>query len=181
MALRTLALLLIGTREPLRIDYRRLQAHMTEPRVSQDMQLSQVRDADHLLSFFRFDEAAFAEFVRDASPTTDDRTVLDFSMPRYGGSGFGLGQFNLKVRDAGRNPFVFVEQRKREYQALQRSVVPYLTNLGGEAPETIAARIEAAANLPIKRRWFFEADWRRLRSGGGPVDVAPTAPAAAKF
>lgn len=172
--------LLIGTREPLRIDYQRLREHMAEPRVRQDMQLSQVRDADHLLSFFRFDEAAFADFVRDASPTTDDRTVLDFSMPRYGGSGFGLGQFNLKVQDAGRNPFVFVEQRKREYQTLQRSVVPYLTNLGGETPEAIAARIESAKGLPINRRWFVEADWRRLRSEGS-APAALSSPAAAKF
>ena len=173
--------LLIGTRQPLRVDYRRLQAHIAEPRVRQDMDLSQVRDADHLLSFFRFDEAAFADFVRGTSPTTDDRTVLDFSMPRYGGSGFGLGQFNVKVQDAGRNPFMFVGQRKREYEAMQRSVMPYLTNLGGEAPEAIAARIESAKNLPIKTRWFGEAEWRSLRIGGVPGKAASSPQAASKF
>jgi len=170
--------LLIGTREPLRLDYQKLKAHMAEPRVRQDMQLSQVRDVDHLLSFFRMDEAAFADFVRDASPTTDDRTVLDFSMPRYGGSGFGLGQFNIKVHDAaGWNPFVFVEQRKRQYEALARPVLPYLTNLGGEAPEAIAARIENAKNFKIERHWFLEAEWRKLRSSGdGTGNAAAIAP-----
>ncbi|HXC51666.1 MAG TPA: fused MFS/spermidine synthase [Candidatus Limnocylindrales bacterium] len=163
--LRSGCALLIGGREPLRIDYQRLKQRFAEPRVAQDMALSQVRDVDHLLSFFRFDEAAFADFVRGAAPTTDDRTVLDFSMPRYGGSGFGLGQFNIKVLDNGRNPFGFVMQREQEYRALARPVTPYLTNLGGESPEAIAARIAERAKIPIEPRRFSESDWKKIRTG----------------
>jgi len=74
---------MVGTLAPLRIDYQRLKTHMTEPRVNQDLTLAGVRGVDHFLSFFVFDEAAFTEFVRDVPPTTDDRTVIDFTAPRF--------------------------------------------------------------------------------------------------
>jgi len=161
--------LLIGTKEPLGIDYQRLKARMSEPRTAQDMAISQVTDVDQLLSYFRFDEAAFADFVRDSLPVTDDRTVLDFSMPRYGGSGFGLGQFNANVRAEGRGLSEIVAERIRMYEALARPVAPYLTNLGEETREAIAARIEARRKAPItwqSHRAFREAEWRQMRSEG---------------
>jgi len=89
--------LMVGTLAPLRIDYQRLKTHMTEPRVNQDLTLAGVRRVDHFLSFFVFAEAAFTEFVRDVPPTTDDRTVIDFTAPRFSGSGFGLGQYTASV------------------------------------------------------------------------------------
>jgi hypothetical protein len=152
--------LLIGTREPLRIDYQRLRSHMAEPQVARDMALSQIRDADHLLSMFIFDDEAFSDFVRGATPTTDDQTVLDFSMPRYVGSGFGLGQFNPTVHDrASRNPFTIVGERKRAYEAIRRSVVPLLTNLGADTPAEVTQRIAVAVDLPFKPKWYREQDW----------------------
>jgi spermidine synthase len=154
-------MLLIGTKRPLAIDYLRLKEKMQRARVRRDLELSQVRDVDHLLSFFVFDEAAFAEFVHDAPPVTDDRTVLDFSMPRYLGSGFGLGVFNLQAREGGRNPFHVTVERKTYYFEHRRSVVPYLTNLGADTPEAIAARIEARMATPITHPRIAEADWRR--------------------
>jgi len=165
--------LLIGTKDPLRIDYQRLQAHMKEGRVKQDMALSQVRDVDHLLSFFVFDEAAFADFVKNSRPTTDDHTVLDFSMPRYVGSGFGLGQFSRKVRGDGRNPFLVANERRKEYVAQSRSVLPYLTNLGSETPEAIAARIAERRKLPIERRYFVEEEWKKMRADGSLPSMIP--------
>lgn len=158
--------LLVGSREPLRIDYQRLRAHFAEPAVARDMALSQVRDVDHLLSFFMFDDAAFAEFVRGVTPTTDDRTVVDFTMPRYVGSGFGLGQFNPNIQNAGgQNPFSIVRERKLAYEALRRPVTPLLTNLGDERPETVAARIEERRSLPFTAKWYSEADWPKRPDG----------------
>jgi hypothetical protein len=151
--------LLIGTRQPLRIDYQRLRAHLEEPGVARDMGLSQVRDVDHLLSFFMFDEAAFADFVRDVSPTTDDRTMLDFSMPRYLGSGFGFGQFTTAVARRGQSPITVTTERHETYKALRRSVVPSLTNLGADTPETVSARIATQATQPFTQRWFKADDW----------------------
>jgi len=165
--------LLVGSRQPLRIDYQKLKARLAEPRVHQDMLLSRVRDVDHLLSFFTFDEATFADFVRDVPPTTDDWTVLDFSMPRYGGSGFGLGQWNQNVTEHGVNPFGFVFARYQEYRKLRRSVVPYLTNLGADTPAAVQERIAARTDLPSEEYWFRPDQWRRMRRDGRlPPDFA---------
>jgi len=166
--------LLIGSRQPLRFDYQKLKAHFAEGRVGQDMALSQVRDVDHLLSFFVFDEEAFGEFVQGARPTTDDHTMLDFSMPRYAGSGFGLGQFNTKVHgEGGTNPFQLANARRAEYMAQRRSVLPYLTNPGADSLEAIGARIEASRNHPFVRRFFLEEEWKRLRADGSMPDMTP--------
>ena len=135
-------------------------------RTAQDMQLSQVRDVDHLLSMFVFDEAAFADFVRDAHPTTDDHTVLDFSMPRYLGSGFGLGQFNVNVKTTDVNPFLLAFERRAEYMKQHRSILPLLVNLGPDTPQEIAARIDQRRELPFTKRYFTEDQWKRMRKDG---------------
>jgi len=173
--------LLIGTKQPFHVDYRKLKAHLDEGRVRQDMALSQIRDVDHLLSFFVFDEEAFAGFVKDAEPTSDDRTVLDFTMPRYVGSGYGLGQFNMKVFGVGgSHPIQLTVERRAMYLAQRRSIVPYLTNLGDDSPEAIAQRIEQRRDLPLVHRTFTEEQWRRLRADGTvpgmPFGTMPGAP-----
>ena len=154
-------MLLIGTRAPLTIDYMRLRARMDAPRVRRDMELSGVRDADHLLSFFVYDEPAFREFVREAEPVTDDRTVLDFTIPRHLGSGFGLGSWNTRARMDGRDPFGEAILRMQWYAQHRRPVTPLLTNLGDEPPAAIVGRIAARAKIPIPADWIPEASWRR--------------------
>jgi spermidine synthase len=158
--------LLVGTPEPLRVDYQKLKTHLTERRVSQDMQLSRVRDVDHFLSFFVFDEPAFAEFVRDVPATTDDRTVIDFSAPRFAGSGFGLGQYTAQVITAEGSSFKIISQRQKYYIERRRPVAPYLFNLGGETIETVAERIKRAAGMPVVPRPPTEAEWRVMRGNG---------------
>ena len=154
-------ILLIGTRRPLTIDYLRLKGRLQAAGVRRDMELSEVRDVDHLLSFFVFDDAAFRDFVREVPPVTDDRTILDFTMPRYLGSGFGLGSFNTSVQEDGRNPFYISAQRSRYYSEQRRSVVPYLTNLGSDTPQAIGARIAVRATERITHPWISETEWRR--------------------
>jgi hypothetical protein len=137
--------LFIGTKQPLSIDYQGLQAKMQGERVRQDLALIGVQDVDRLLSFFVFDTAAFRDFALAAPPVTDDRTVLDFSMPRYLGSGFGLGTFSMHVRRDGVGPFGAVVDRAQYYFAHRSSIIPLLTNLGGEDPQAIQARVDALA------------------------------------
>jgi hypothetical protein len=157
-------LLLVGTKEPLRIDYRRLREKMLHYSVRRDLELCAIHDADQLLALFALDEAALAEIVRGAPAVTDDRSVLDFTMPRYLGSGFGFGALTAFAQQDGRSPWhVFVE-RTRYYFERRRSVVPYLTNLGDEEPQAIAARIAARTPVPVPKRWGIpEDEWRRLR------------------
>jgi spermidine synthase len=160
--------LMVGTPAPLRIDYPRLKAHMAEPRVKQDLTISGVRGVDHFLSFFVFDEAAFAEFVRDVPATTDDRTVIDFSAPRFSGSGFGLGQYTASVSAPDGKPFTVGAERQAYYLSRRRSVVPYLVNLGDETPEAVEERITESMHLPVWPQTFTEPAWRAMRSDGQP-------------
>jgi spermidine synthase len=156
-------ILLVGARRPLQIDYELLKEKMQRERVRQDLELIGVTSADFLLAMLVFDEDALGEFVRGVPPVTDDRTVLDFSMPRYIGSGFGLGIFSRRARADGQVPIDFNFERRRDYHRQRRSVVPYLINLGGEDPVAIEARIRRQT-LP---RWenrpphIAEADWQR--------------------
>jgi len=126
-----------------------------------------VADVDHLLALFLFDSSAFAEFAAPAQPVTDDRTVLDFSMPRFIGSGFGLGTFNPRVRQDGNAPYGAVAQRTKWYFEHRRSVLPLLTNLGGEDPETVRSRIDGWAKVQRDRHpWINEREWRRWQPDG---------------
>jgi hypothetical protein len=155
-------ILFIGTKRPLAIDYRRLRERMSRGQVGRDMKLIGMDDVDHLLALFVFDPAAFREFALAAEPVTDDRTVLDFSMPRYVGSGFGFTAASMSVKYGAVSPFNAVQERTRFYFDHRRSVVPLLTNLGGEDPSAIQARIDERATFREKRiAPIPEAEWRR--------------------
>ncbi len=155
-------ILLIGSREPQHLDYKQVRAKMREPRVQRDMELSQIRNVDHLLTHFILDDAGFREFVHDVGPVTDDRTVLDFSIPRYLGSGFGLGSWNTDVREEGHTPWKITFERSRFYADQRRSISPLLTNFEPDSREAIAARIEVEARKPFpKPAWITQENWRR--------------------
>jgi hypothetical protein len=135
---------------------------MRAPLVARDLELIGIQDVDHLLSFLVFDEPAVAEFVRDAAPVTDDRTLLDFSIPRSLGSGFGLGTWNTRATTTeGRNPWNEAFERERYYREHRSSAVPLLTNLGTDTPEAVAARITERAKIKLPHGGVRRADWKR--------------------
>jgi spermidine synthase len=155
-------ILLIGSRQPLTIDYQRLVERMARPKVRRDMELSKVRGVDHLLSFFIFDDAAFREFASGVPAVTDDLTVLDFTIPRYLGSGFGLGSWNVEVKEGGRTPWNWAFERGKFYGDSRRSVVPYLTNLDGASEADVSSRIASEASRPVERApWIPQEQWQR--------------------
>lgn len=155
------SMLLTGTKLPLTIDYQRLTVKMRRPAVARDMELIGVSDADHLLSFLIFDEQAVAEFVRGVEPVTDDRTVLDFAIPRHLGSGFGLGTWNTKAVANGRNPWNEAFERERYYLDHRRSVVPLLRNLGDDTTDAVKARIAERSKIVMPHGGVAVAEWRR--------------------
>jgi spermidine synthase len=165
------ALLFVGFKGPVTIDYQRLQARMREPRVARDLELIGIRNVDHLLAYFTLDPAAFAAVAGDAPPIVDDRTVLDFSAPRQLGSGFGLGQYggrlaNLVAVD-GRSPLAVAGDRSRYYRRLRVPVAPYLANLNGEDPAAVQARIDAESRVRATMGGtYVQAEWRRWPEDG---------------
>jgi spermidine synthase len=155
------SVLLIGTREEFTIDYQRLRSRFEQESVLRDMTLSGVRNVDHLLSYLIFDDAGFRAFGADVAPVTDDQTVLDFTMPRYLGSGFGLGSFAQDVTYDGADPIGMAMRRNYYYKQHRRSVMPYLTNLGDFVPDEIAARIEDEHLRPTGTAPIPREQWKR--------------------
>ncbi len=155
-------LMLIGSRQPMTIDYQNLKKRMQEPKVHRDLQLSGYDDIDHFLALFVFDDAGFRAFDAGVRPVTDDHTQLDFSMPRLLGSGFGLGSFNSKVQANGQGTFGPLMERSQYYFSQRRPIAPLLTNLGGDTPAAVQARVDAQAVLYAPQaKLYSEKEWRR--------------------
>jgi spermidine synthase len=155
-------LLAIGTKQPLRIDYQALKAKIARGRVGRDFELIGAADVDYVLAQFILGEDAVAELVRGVPPVTDDRTVIDFTIPRDVGSAFGFGGLGEQASKDGRNPIAVALERHQYFRSHQSPIVPYLTNLGGEAPDAVEARV---ARFRTTRPPFHpsrgEADWHR--------------------
>jgi len=158
----TPTILLIGSKQPQTIDYQELRARAADPKIARDLELMGVADVDQLLASFFFDDATLRAMVKDVAPVTDDRTVLDFTMPRYVGSGFGTHAFlNQRVEADGKTPMGVAVNRLRDYDRQRGSVVPLLTNLGADTPETVQARITARSNVDVPQTFVPREDWKR--------------------
>jgi spermidine synthase len=163
---REAALLLVGSKQPWAIDYQRLRARFARGRVAQDLSLTPIRDVDELLGYLVFDPPAFADFVRGATPVTDDRTVLDFDVPRMAGAGFGFGLMQWgHGQPLAIDPAHALAERMRFYLAQRRAVVPFLTDLGPADPAAVEARIDAARARRLgPLRLPTEEEWHALRA-----------------
>lgn len=155
-------ILMVGSKRPLEIDYQRLRRKMNEPHVRRNLMLSSVHDPVDLLSMFVFGPEDLAAFVKGIEPVTDDRTVLDFSMPRYLGSGFGTGFFRADVKDDGKVPLTVILERTRFYYEARKSVMPWLVNLGDVDPKVLEWQIrrhERPTNREAMRP-IPESEWK---------------------
>lgn len=104
--------LLIGSSDPLRIDYAKLAAAIERPAVARDLAQIGVRTAPELLSLFLLDERALAEYARDDPPLTDDFPRLEYAFVDRGQSFF---------------------QTLPDLLARRSSIEPYLANAGDRA------------------------------------------------
>ncbi len=74
--------ILIGTREELSIDFKRLKKRMGREEVKEDLRIINYDNVFALLDSFVMDEGAMDEYVKNDAVITDDRPVLEFSAPR---------------------------------------------------------------------------------------------------
>ncbi|MBI2861572.1 MAG: fused MFS/spermidine synthase [Chloroflexi bacterium] len=75
--------LLIGSEQPIQLDYGRLLELMAQPQIKADMARTYFDDPLTLLSYFVMDEAGMERFARDAPLHTDDHPRLEFSSPHH--------------------------------------------------------------------------------------------------
>ncbi len=155
--------LLISGKQPLRLDYTRVQEKMSAPRIRRDMEFCQLHTPEDIFAMFLFGPPELAKFVEGIPPVVDDRTVLDYSMPRDLGSGFGLGIFTNKVSNSGRIPYTEIFQRNVVYNAQKVSCMPYLIHYPVDQHDAIEQAI-LNKKLPNKNftKPISESDWKKL-------------------
>ena len=105
--------ILVGTLEPLKIDFQRLQRRMKEVGFADEFQDLHVTDAVDLLSWFVMADDALADYVGETRINSDNHPYLEFSPA-----------FAYFVADLYKADNMEVMRKNRE------SVAPYLTNLG---------------------------------------------------
>ncbi len=154
--------LLLGTDGPLQIDLPRFLERYQRPRVYRDLAEVRLGDPLDFLSQFLMGEEATARYAAGAPPVTDDRTYVDFSVPRsvmadYAVSGFFAG-LDLVVRDAsGRLTSSQAGYEKIRRLSRQReSVLEILTGVERAGPDPEATRAALARFTDEKRHWCDE-------------------------
>jgi spermidine synthase len=118
--------ILVGTHEPLTIDYRALQEKMERAGFAAEFEELHVRDAVDFLSWFVMGEEALWEYVGETRINTDNNPYLEFT------PAFAYFAADLYKADN-------MEQLRKK----RESVGPYLTNLGEteEEAQAVAERV----------------------------------------
>jgi spermidine synthase len=139
----TTSLLLVGTLEPLTIDVDELARRLQSEAMARDvavMNLDRSKAARSFsetaadgsepprpsratgremaytfLSFFLLGDEATRALVADYEPVRDDRTLVDYSIPRFVGSGFGFSLYTYAIGSADENPTRVMRERMAEY------------------------------------------------------------------
>lgn len=118
--------LLVGTRQPLRIDVEALRRKMERPGVKDELARVGVRGPLDFLAGFVMGEEELRRYVAGARLNTDDHPYLEFA-PAW--SYFVALQYALHSLDG--------------FQKTRVSVAPFLTNAGAAFPDSVSRRYQA--------------------------------------
>jgi len=184
---------LVGAKKPPRVDLDALAARMAEPKVARDLariepDLGGLRTPADLLSLHLMDRAAMVRFAGDAPPVTDDRSVVDFTVPRRARANFGLGEWvtggltAAAVGERGLRSELGLREFDRVY-AFRDSPLPLVASYGGRDPSAFAAELRdrtarreaKAADLAIRAVRRHAADLRTLGRAGEALAVVERA------
>lgn len=84
--------ILIGSKKPLRFDVDALRARMSPPAIRADLEKIGLFEPADVLSLYLKGPEFLRAFTADVPPVTDDRSVVDYTIPRHARSNFGLGE-----------------------------------------------------------------------------------------
>ena len=175
--------LLIGSKEPLRIDLDALAARMASPEIARDLaridaDTGGIRTPADLLSLYLMGRDGLAALAGDARPVTDDRSVVDFTTPRHARANFGLGEWvtgGLSVSGVGERGLqseLLLRDFDRVY-TFREPVAPMIASYGGREPEGFLTEVrEKARARELKAARMMIGGLRRmaadLRAMGQP-------------
>jgi len=148
-----------GSMEPHDPDLALLTTKFADPKIRADMESIGVGDPFAFLSHFVFAGDDVKAWAGDGPLVTDDRTRLDFTVPRSLDSSYGFANANTDswmADEMEHNLAVKMFFTKiQQMSALKKPVLPHLTNVerAGFTPDEVTARMtaqqEAAAGKPV--------------------------------
>jgi hypothetical protein len=97
--LQSSTLLMVGTLKPLAVDVDVIERRLQTETMRKDMQAMGLQDAYGFLSLYLLSDEATRKLVQPFAPVRDDRTVVDYSIPKFVGAGFGFGPYAYAIGD----------------------------------------------------------------------------------
>lgn len=88
------SVLLIGTKQPLRIDLENLERRMQTEPIAGDLQSLGITAPEKLFEMFIMSPESLRAWTGDGPSVVDDHTVIDFTAPKKAYTGYGLGMLN---------------------------------------------------------------------------------------
>jgi spermidine synthase len=164
------SLLLAGTLEPLSIDVAAIERRMQTDAMKKDIETMRVENVLGFLSFFLLGDDSVRRLVAPHEPVRDDRTVVDFSMPRFIGSGYGLSLYTYAIGDERASPWKVINDRLKEYATWGDSASLIIAD-----PEQ-ARRVDRAIRLRMSGKPGQLAAEAAPADGSAPTGNSPTSP-----
>jgi tetratricopeptide (TPR) repeat protein len=137
--------LLIGSKHPIEIDLASLEKRMSKQPIAGDLRKIGIDSPAALLGLYMKGQKFLLEFAGNSDPVTDDKSVVDFTSPRYARASFGLGETitgGLRVRSTGFGKgHGDVRDFDRVYTS-RESVDPFIVNYGPYDPAAFRQKLK---------------------------------------
>jgi hypothetical protein len=152
--------ILIGSKQPLAVDPRTLQRRMSEPALAKDLAKIGIDSPADLLALYLKGHEFLAGYTQDVPAVTDDRSVVDYTIPRQARSNFGLGDFltgGLSLSGVGPHGLV-TELRFRDFDSVythRESAESLLAKAASPVPPSVLEQLRLrrqAAELQAGRK-----------------------------
>ena len=163
---------LIGTRQPLRIDVERLERRLGMEGVRAELAPMRVSSALDVLAWYAMGEDALRDYTEGARLNTDDHPYLEFAPAMaYFVSRSYIVRNLLTLRDRRTSPLpllvdtgateeqraAFAEAVERRFEATQQSITGDAYYFAGRTDEALRAYDRALATDPRDKNWLHPA------------------------
>jgi predicted membrane-bound spermidine synthase len=147
--------LLVGSKTAPALDLDTLAARMSAPGLARDLaridpEMGGIRTPADLLSLYLMGREAMVAFADGADPVTDDRSVVDYTIPRRARANFGLGEWvtgGIRTFGVGRSGLTS-ELRLRGFDriyARRESPEALVADFGGRGREAFLTEVRGQA------------------------------------
>jgi len=166
--LRGTTLLAVGSLAPLALDVDAIDRRVQADIMHKDVATMNVRNALGFLSFFLLNDTSARRLVATYEPVRDDKTVVDYSIPRFVGAGFGLSLYDYPIGTGTLQQVM--RERLAEYDSWGDSAASIVPD------PSQAARLDRAIRYRMAGKPGYLADEETPRVLAGSDGAAAGAP-----